>query len=111
MQITKQIHAIKVPFSVTNDQGMTIERFVYSYVVKGEKICLIDCGISGSEKIIYEYMENIGINPDEISILILTHSHPDHIGSAPSIKARTGCKVAAHIAEKPWIENIGFTIS
>ena len=106
MQITKQIHAIKVPFSVTNDQGMTIERFVYSYVVKGEKICLIDCGISGSEKIIYEYMENIGINPDEISILILTHSHPDHIGSAPSIKARTGCKVAAHRAEKPWIENI-----
>jgi glyoxylase-like metal-dependent hydrolase (beta-lactamase superfamily II) len=107
MQITKQIHAIKVPFSVTNDQGMTIERFVYSYVVKGEKICLIDCGISGSEKIIYEYMENIGINPDEISILILTHSHPDHIGSALSIKARTGCKVAAHRAEKPWIENIG----
>jgi glyoxylase-like metal-dependent hydrolase (beta-lactamase superfamily II) len=106
MQITKQIHAIKVPFSVTNDQGMTIERFVYSYVVKGEKICLIDSGISGSENIIYEYLENIGINPDEISMMILTHSHPDHIGSAPSIKARTGCKVAAHRAEKPWIENI-----
>jgi len=106
MQITKQIHAIKIPFIVTNDQGINIERFVYSYVVKGEEICIIDCGISGSEKIIYEYLENIGISPEEISLMVLTHSHPDHIGSAPSIKARTGCKVAAHIAEKPWIEDI-----
>jgi hypothetical protein len=51
MKITKQIHAIKVPFIVTNDKGMDIERFVYSYVVKGDEICIIDCGISGSDKI------------------------------------------------------------
>jgi glyoxylase-like metal-dependent hydrolase (beta-lactamase superfamily II) len=107
MKITKQIHAIKVPFIVTNDKGMDIERFVYSYVVKGDEICIIDCGISGSDKIIFEYLENIGITPEEISLMVLTHSHPDHIGSAPSIKARTGCKVAAHSTEKQWIEDIG----
>jgi glyoxylase-like metal-dependent hydrolase (beta-lactamase superfamily II) len=52
-------------------------------------------------------LENIGITPEEISLMVLTHSHPDHIGSAPSIKARTGCKVAAHSTEKQWIEDIG----
>ena len=50
---------------LTNDQGIEIERFVYSYLVKGKKICLIDCGISGSESIIYKYMVKIGINPDK----------------------------------------------
>jgi hypothetical protein len=36
----------------------------------------------------------------------MTHSHPDHIGSAKSIKELTGCQLFAHREEKGWIENI-----
>jgi hydroxyacylglutathione hydrolase len=51
-------------------------------------------------------MEKIGLTPDKISIMVLTHSHPDHIGSSPSIKALSGCSVLAHRNEKSWIEDV-----
>ncbi len=106
MKITEHVHAIKIPFQVTNDLGMILERFVYAYLILGKELCLIDSGVAASENVIYNYMENIGIKPDDISLMVFTHSHPDHIGSAPSIKARTGCIVAAHSDEKAWIEDV-----
>lgn len=105
MQITKHVHAIKIPFQVKTDSGI-LERFVYSYLIVGEELCLIDSGVVSSESVIFDYLDNIGLKPDDISLLILTHSHPDHIGSAKSIKEKSGCKVAAHHGERLWIEDI-----
>ncbi len=105
MQITKHVHAIKIPFQVKTDSGI-LERFVYSYLIIGDKICLIDSGVVSSEEVIFNYMEKIGLKPDDISLMILSHSHPDHIGSAKSIKEKSSCKVAAHSGEKSWIEDV-----
>jgi hydroxyacylglutathione hydrolase len=44
--------------------------------------------------------------PSEIALLILTHSHPDHIGAARAIRQATGCSIAAHPAERAWIEDV-----
>ncbi len=105
MQITKHVHAIKIPFQVKTDSGI-LERFVYSYLILGDEVCLIDSGVVSSESVIFDYLDNIGLKPDDISLLILTHSHPDHIGSAKSIKEKSGCKIAAHPGERSWIEDI-----
>lgn len=105
MHITKHVHAIKIPFRVKTDSGI-LNRFVYSYVVCGEDICLIDSGVSSSEGLISDYLESIGQKLENISLLILTHSHPDHIGSAKIIKDKSGCKIAAHYGEKSWIEDV-----
>jgi hydroxyacylglutathione hydrolase len=105
MEITKNVHAIKIPFQVKTELG-TLDRFVYSYLVNGEQVCLIDSGVVASESVIFDYMEKIGLKPEDISLMILTHSHPDHIGSARSIKAKSGCKIAAHSGEIPWIEDV-----
>jgi glyoxylase-like metal-dependent hydrolase (beta-lactamase superfamily II) len=48
----------------------------------------------------------LGRKPREISLLLLTHAHPDHIGSAREIKAATGCTVAAHPGARSWIEDV-----
>jgi hydroxyacylglutathione hydrolase len=106
MQITKHIHVLKIPFQVTDRSGLEIPRFVYAYLIYGEKVCLIDSGVSSSEKIIFDYLKETGRRPEEISLLILTHSHPDHIGAALAIKKASGCAVAAHGAEKAWIEDV-----
>jgi glyoxylase-like metal-dependent hydrolase (beta-lactamase superfamily II) len=45
----------------------------------GKKIYLIDSGVASSEQIIFDYIRQTGRNPDEISMIVLTHSHPDHI--------------------------------
>ena len=105
MKITEHVHAIKIPFQVKTHSG-TLERFVYSYLIFGDEICLIDSGVSSSENFIFDYLEKTGHAPDDISLLILTHSHPDHIGSAQSIQRISGCEIAAHEGEKSWIEDV-----
>lgn len=106
MQITDHIHALKIPFQITDPSGRRIDRFVYAFLIYGEEICLIDSGVAGSEKYIVEYLKRTGRSPHDISVLILTHAHPDHIGSAAALKRICGCTVAAHAAEKAWIEDV-----
>ncbi len=74
MQITDHIHALKMPFQITDPSGRRIYRFVYAFLIYGETICLIDSGVAGSEKNIVEYLKKTGRSPDEISMLILTHA-------------------------------------
>jgi hydroxyacylglutathione hydrolase len=106
MQITDHVHALKIPFQITDPSGQKIARFVYAFLIYGEEICLIDSGVAGSEKIILDYLKRTGKSPEEIKRLILTHAHPDHIGAAAAIKRISGCTVAAHVAEKAWIEDV-----
>jgi hydroxyacylglutathione hydrolase len=104
MQISKQIHALKIPFTVPTPMG-NIERFVYVFLICGKGVTLIDSGVAGSEESIFAYLESIGRGREELDLLILTHSHPDHIGAACAIRAETGCRVAASEQERAWIED------
>jgi hydroxyacylglutathione hydrolase len=106
MQVTPAIHALRHPFQVTVAPGIALDRFVYSYLIAGETITLIDTGVAGRETPIFDYIRAIGRDPSEISLIVLTHSHPDHIGAARAIREATGCSVAAHPAERAWIEDV-----
>jgi len=106
MQVTEHTHAIKIPFKLSIGQGKMVDRFVYAYLIYGKRICLIDCGVSSSEALILDYVKKTGRDPHEISMIIHTHCHPDHIGGSYTIKRISGCRVAAHIEAKPWIEDI-----
>jgi len=102
MQTNAQIQRIKVPFKVTEE----IERFVYLYVIISKDIHLIDTGVAGAETIIEDYLKSIGRDISEVKNILLTHSHPDHIGSAFKIKELSKCTVFSSEEEKPWIEDI-----
>jgi len=99
MRVTEHVHAIKVPFAVST-------RFVYAYLIYGKQICLVDSGTASAKEKIFDYMQQTGRDPKEISWLVQTHSHADHIGLSAEIKKISRCKVAAHAAEKAWIEDI-----
>ena len=105
MQIAEGIHSIEIPFKIPVGPGETVGRTVYVFLVLGERLTLIDSGVSGSETRILDYVRTIGRDPKEISALILSHSHPDHIGAARAIREATGCTVMAHEGEKDWIED------
>ncbi|MBI4846327.1 MAG: MBL fold metallo-hydrolase [Candidatus Omnitrophica bacterium] len=105
MPDTERIHAIKIPFKVPISPEISIDRFAFAYLVFGDKIHLIDSGVAGSESTIYEYIKGQGRELKEVASLILTHSHPDHIGAAKSIKNQTGCTIFAHKLEQDWIED------
>ncbi len=105
MEITDRIHALKIPFQITDPSGLCLSRFVYIYMIYGQEITLIDSGVASSERIILDYLRDTNRKPEEISLLILTHAHPDHIGAAEAVKEMSGCSVAAHYADRGWIEN------
>ncbi len=108
MQINKHVHAVKVPFSITTPTGLYMERFVYVYLIYGTNgVHLIDSGVASEEERIFDYIRNTERRVEDISRIVLTHSHPDHIGAARTIKAETGCSIEMHPAEKEWVENVG----
>ncbi len=49
-------------------------------------------------------LEKISIRPEDIRLILITHGHFDHIGSAMEIKELTGAKIAMHHLEKDWLE-------
>ncbi len=45
MQVTTYIHAVKIPFHIPLGPGISVERFVYSYLLYGKDTgYLIDAG-------------------------------------------------------------------
>ena len=106
MQVTEHIHAIKIPFKLSVEPGKTVDRFVYAYLILGKEICLIDAGVSSAEKMIFDYVRELDRDSKEISMLVLTHSHPDHIGGCQGVVRECGCRVIAHVDAQPWIEDV-----
>jgi len=106
VQVTEHIHAIKIPFKLEIGKGKTLERFVYVYLIYGKEICLVDCGVSASAEHILDYVGKTGRHPNEITMAVLTHAHPDHIGGASGIRKAVGCKIAAHTDDVHWIEDV-----
>jgi glyoxylase-like metal-dependent hydrolase (beta-lactamase superfamily II) len=106
MKITETIHAFKHHFRLALGENQYADRFVYSYILEGEKICLIDAGVMGTAPLLLDYLKQIGRSPSEISIVLLTHAHPDHIGGCLAIKNTSPAFFCAHPADKPWIEDV-----
>jgi hydroxyacylglutathione hydrolase len=50
-----------------------------TYLIRGEKTLLIDPGHSRHLDRLFAEMEEDGLSPEAIDLLIATHSHPDHI--------------------------------
>lgn len=106
MEIFPSIHALKHTFRIPVRPGISLDRYVYSYLLCGETITLIDSGVAGCEAYIFDYLRSVGRDPSDIALLLLTHSHPDHIGAARAIQQVTQCSIISHSAERAWIEDV-----
>jgi hydroxyacylglutathione hydrolase len=60
MQLTNHFQALKLPFQITIGPDKKLDRFVYVYLIFGKKICLIDSGVAGCEKLIFDYLKKAG---------------------------------------------------
>jgi len=65
----------------------------------GEAI-LVDSGNKGSEETILKHLNMLGLEPEMLKLLILTHVHFDHAGSAQRLKELTACKIMVHQSEE-----------
>ena len=47
------------------------------FVKAGETVLLIDAGISGKK--IFEGLKAVGVSPEEVDGVLITHEHSDHV--------------------------------
>lgn len=69
-----------------------------------EKLVMIDAGAGGSSSQLVRNIEMLGLNPANLSHLILTHCHIDHIGSAPFFREKYGVKILIHADDAKALE-------
>ena len=69
---------------------------VNAFLLKGERSVLVDTGYPRNAAKILNGLSANGVNPEDVSLIIITHSHHDHSGSVLELRERTGAKVAVH---------------
>jgi len=74
------------------------------YLVRDKGIILVDAGMQSLQPKFVQRLEALSIDPQDISLIFLTHGHWDHIGGLVEIKTLTDCKVAINQHEKPIVE-------
>jgi glyoxylase-like metal-dependent hydrolase (beta-lactamase superfamily II) len=62
--------------------------------------------VSSTSFLLQGYLKEIGRSPDEISLVLLTHAHPDHIGGSLAVQKISSALFCAHPADKGWIEDV-----
>lgn len=79
-------------------------RAANTYLVEaGNGLVLVDTGMPGSEKAILKAVASLGRQPSDVKLILLTHRHWDHIGSAAALKKETSGKLVSHAFEKPYV--------
>lgn len=74
------------------------------YLINLGELILIDTGAGWSVDKIIKNIEKLGFDPKNLTKILLTHCHIDHIGGVPELKKRFGPKIYIHILDAPPLE-------
>jgi glyoxylase-like metal-dependent hydrolase (beta-lactamase superfamily II) len=86
MEIVEGLHAVRL----LGSKG---------YLIVDRELTLIDAGLRGSTPLLRWYLSRIGRSLGDITRIVCTHGHPDHIGGVHEIAALTGAEVLMHPAD------------
>lgn len=75
----------------------------YLFISDQNEVSIIDTGLAGNGYKILVQINELGISPERIKYIILTHSDMDHIESVLEIKKATGAQVAIHEKEVSFL--------
>ena len=77
-------------------------------VANGTNSILVDTGVKRSLQTFKILFRQSNINPEDIKLIVLTHTHYDHTGNLKALAKFTGAKVIVHKNEYENLKN-GFT--
>ena len=76
------------------------------YLLRLSELIMIDTGAGWSVEKIINNISKLGFDCRNLSRILLTHCHIDHIGgNAPEIRKRFGSKIYIHKLDAPSLEN------
>ena len=74
------------------------------HVIRGEKTVIIDTGCYRNKAGMANELYLMGVDPKEISLIIVTHGHFDHCGNLKVLKDLTGAPILAHEKAVKFLE-------
>ena len=87
MKVPQIIRISILPFGMVN-----------AHLIRGEGGCiLVDAGIPGSETKIERMLARHGLSFKDIKLIVVTHAHVDHAGSAHAIRELSRAPIVAHV--------------
>jgi hydroxyacylglutathione hydrolase len=72
-------------------------------IANDSRSVLVDAGNPGRSRQILAAAAAAGVSPSAIALIVITHTHFDHVGSLAALKKATRAPVLVHAAEAPWL--------
>jgi glyoxylase-like metal-dependent hydrolase (beta-lactamase superfamily II) len=75
----------------------------FAFVEDDGRVTLVDAGTKRSPKRLVAGLEHIGVGPSDVTRIVVTHAHPDHVGGLVAMRGRTGATVAVHERDAAYV--------
>jgi len=108
VQVADGVYQFKVPMPANPAVPDGRLRYTLAYAAQTPSgWVMVDVGLDSDEGFmsLQEQMSNAGITPRDISLIVVTHGHRDHVGLAPRLRKLSGAQVAMHKldASNPYV--------
>jgi hydroxyacylglutathione hydrolase len=78
---------------------------VNCHIIIGPQGCvLVDTGLPGSSPKVERALYRHGLRLSDIKLIVVTHAHIDHAGSAAQLRAQTGAPIVAHAGDLDYYQ-------
>ncbi len=78
--------------------------FNQCYIIRSQGVIMVDGGLPNRRGDFLEALQRLPIEPQDIQLVVITHGHFDHMGSARDIREVTGARIAMHRLDKDCLE-------
>jgi len=75
----------------------------FAFVDDDGQVTLVDAGTKSAPKRIVAGLRQLGSAPSEVTRIIATHAHGDHVGGLSNLRGRTSAPVAVHERDAAYV--------
>lgn len=68
----------------------------WNWLVLGDRPFLLDAGRYGQSETLVDMMAEIGVSPEDVDTVYLSHGHEDHDGGVAEVVGQTGARLRVH---------------
>ena len=79
------------------------------FLLIGKKVIIVDTGIRNSYKLVLKKLKELDIDTKNVSLILVTHSHPDHCLGITNMKNCFNAPVAVSDTEAPYLKKGSFS--